>query len=476
MIVVVAIMPITAAADTSTISSFTASSQSLSYGYSDVLTWSSSDSGGTHLYFSCVTGVVIKRADTGAVLPCATPETLSAMPSDSVPVSFVNTSGATQTIALTAVPADSNNTEAAGGSQSLSISVRTVPQPLVAFTISPVTASSSAQVVLSWTGVETPGVNFEYDCSPVANVSLADPTTGTSYPCNTPFLTSDLAESGSVSLMAVNKSVQPTTLTVRALPAVVRGTYDATHALSANVTIAPAPAPGTPSVSSFTDSAAQSASGAPITFSWSVANAAGANLEFQCVTGVSEAIVVGTSTTPIYFCAQPAFSPDLPLTGSTTITFTNTTRSSEPVSVGLFPAVNGTYDGIHAQRIQVIVLPPGASVSTSAQPVASSGAVSTMPISNSSAPNAGIPALRTHTFSFSLSSGSRGTEVSALQQFLAEDPSLYPSGLVTGYFGPATLAALQKFQMRYGVAQRGDAGYGLVGPKTRAKLNSISNF
>ena len=99
-----------------------------------------------------------------------------------------------------------------------------------------------------------------------------------------------------------------------------------------------------------------------------------------------------------------------------------------------------------------------------------------MPISNSSAPNAGIPALRTHTFSFSLSSGSRGTEVSALQQFLAEDPSLYPSGLVTGYFGPATLAALQKFQMRYGVAQRGDAGYGLVGPKTRAKLNSISNF
>ena len=72
--------------------------------------------------------------------------------------------------------------------------------------------------------------------------------------------------------------------------------------------------------------------------------------------------------------------------------------------------------------------------------------------------------------------GSRGAQVSALQQFLAEDPTLYPEGLVTGYFGAASQTALERFQVRYGVASPGDAGYGLAGPKTRAKLNALTYF
>ena len=72
-----------------------------------------------------------------------------------------------------------------------------------------------------------------------------------------------------------------------------------------------------------------------------------------------------------------------------------------------------------------------------------------------------------------LTFGSRGVDVTALQNYLKSFKDLYPEGLVTGYFGPATLRAVQRFQVKYGLAKKGDAGYGVVGPKTRAKLNEV---
>jgi peptidoglycan hydrolase-like protein with peptidoglycan-binding domain len=63
--------------------------------------------------------------------------------------------------------------------------------------------------------------------------------------------------------------------------------------------------------------------------------------------------------------------------------------------------------------------------------------------------------------------------VRALQEFLAKDNTLYPEGIVSGYFGPATERAVKKFQEKHGLARPGDQGYGYVGPKTRQKLNSL---
>jgi peptidoglycan hydrolase-like protein with peptidoglycan-binding domain len=65
-----------------------------------------------------------------------------------------------------------------------------------------------------------------------------------------------------------------------------------------------------------------------------------------------------------------------------------------------------------------------------------------------------------------LKHGSRGNDVTILQTFLAADPTLYPEGLVTGYFGPATSKAIMKFQAKYGISQ-----VGTVGPQTLKKLN-----
>ena len=76
-------------------------------------------------------------------------------------------------------------------------------------------------------------------------------------------------------------------------------------------------------------------------------------------------------------------------------------------------------------------------------------------------------------FNYNLSMGAETNDVTRLQTFLAADPSVYPEGKVTGYFGSLTAKAVGKFQEKYGIAMPGDAGYGNFGPKTRAKLNEL---
>lgn len=76
-------------------------------------------------------------------------------------------------------------------------------------------------------------------------------------------------------------------------------------------------------------------------------------------------------------------------------------------------------------------------------------------------------------FTKQMQRGSQNSQVSELQTFLAQDPAIYPEGFVTGYFGAATVRAVGRFQIRYGIATAGGSGYGIVGPKTRAKLNAL---
>ena len=77
-----------------------------------------------------------------------------------------------------------------------------------------------------------------------------------------------------------------------------------------------------------------------------------------------------------------------------------------------------------------------------------------------------------HLFMVPLKMGSRGADVTALQQFLsAYVPNVYPSKIVSGYYGSLTVQAVGLLQENQGIAQPGDPGYGAVGPKTRAFLN-----
>ncbi|MEK7500929.1 MAG: peptidoglycan-binding domain-containing protein [Patescibacteria group bacterium] len=64
--------------------------------------------------------------------------------------------------------------------------------------------------------------------------------------------------------------------------------------------------------------------------------------------------------------------------------------------------------------------------------------------------------------------GSRGNDVRALQEYLAEDPTIYPQGFTTGFYGPSTETAVKRWQTKYGVEV-----IGIVGPKTIAKFREL---
>lgn len=66
--------------------------------------------------------------------------------------------------------------------------------------------------------------------------------------------------------------------------------------------------------------------------------------------------------------------------------------------------------------------------------------------------------------------GMSGSDVTALQTYLAADSAIYPEGLITGYFGPLTRAAVIRFQARFGIPQ-----VGRVGPQTLAAIGDLTN-
>ncbi len=70
------------------------------------------------------------------------------------------------------------------------------------------------------------------------------------------------------------------------------------------------------------------------------------------------------------------------------------------------------------------------------------------------------------TLTRQLELGMSGTDVTALQTFLAANPNVYPSGLITGYFGTLTQAAVSNFQTLNGIAS-----VGRVGPATLPVIN-----
>lgn len=68
-----------------------------------------------------------------------------------------------------------------------------------------------------------------------------------------------------------------------------------------------------------------------------------------------------------------------------------------------------------------------------------------------------------------LTVGAKGDDVKYLQEFLAKDRAVYPEGIVSGYFGALTKAAVARFQEREGISPA--AGY--AGPKTRSRIDQL---
>ena len=72
--------------------------------------------------------------------------------------------------------------------------------------------------------------------------------------------------------------------------------------------------------------------------------------------------------------------------------------------------------------------------------------------------------------------GMQGGDVRELQETLRTVSHMYPGGLVTGYFGIQTEAAVKRLQRKEGIVTSGSpetTGYGQAGPKTLLRLDLI---
>lgn len=76
-----------------------------------------------------------------------------------------------------------------------------------------------------------------------------------------------------------------------------------------------------------------------------------------------------------------------------------------------------------------------------------------------------------YTFSKILSRGDRNKQVEHLQVLLTSESSIYPKGLITGYFGPLTENAVKTFQKRYKLPTTG-----MADTATLKKLEQLSSI
>jgi len=83
--------------------------------------------------------------------------------------------------------------------------------------------------------------------------------------------------------------------------------------------------------------------------------------------------------------------------------------------------------------------------------------------------NASTTALTSSMIGF-LRLGDKGDGVKLLQTILAADPSIYPEGLISGFFGRLTKEALKRYQHKHGLDQ-----VGFIGPKTLRDIDDDLN-
>lgn len=449
------------------VTSFQVSPSSISNNYATVATWSIDSDMGAHLMVTCPIGVSVKT-DKYETIACGTRFAVGLNIVDTQGLIFTNISGTPKTVSLTLYPKDSNGTDYDAGAMSATLTVGTAAQPLTAFDASAHSVVSKSPITFSWTGVDLPGTNFQFEC--VNNVQLfaTDPTSGSPTPlaCGTTAFSTMLGMSGSQIIYPVTLSAQAQTVTATIMPSIGSGSYDLTHSLSTAFTVTALPPTPEPSVSAFSVLPAIVASGTPVTITWALSNASSSNLEIDCPEGVTVYSVVGTSSTPIP-CNALSFAMPLSAVGTTTILISSIDRfNAKPITALIIPMNSkGEYLRNLSRAVNIkffpstLLITPAATTDTKTilPPLASTSKASSSH----------------YTFTLPLKRASRNADVTALQKFLALDPAVYPEATVSGYYGAATALAVGRLQIKYKLVVKSDGALTTVGPKTRAFLNTV---
>ncbi len=177
----------------------------------------------------------------------------------------------------------------------------------------------------------------------------------------------------------------------------------------------------------------------------------------------------GGGTTTTTTTTTPTTTTTTTPTTTTTTTPTTTTTTTTVPNLTLPYASPTTASEIAANRTVLLGYLVSLLQAASGATTTTTGTTTTTTPSTATA----VPASGSYTQT--LVAGTTSNDVSSLQQFLkAQGTDVYPEGKVTGYFGSLTKTAVGRFQLKYGiVSSSSDAGYGIVGPKTRTKINSL---
>ncbi|MBI2056553.1 MAG: peptidoglycan-binding protein, partial [Candidatus Sungbacteria bacterium] len=142
-----------------------------------------------------------------------------------------------------------------------------------------------------------------------------------------------------------------------------------------------------------------------------------------------------------------------------TVIVTPSGTCSTSVSGGGNPSIGATFGGGGGGGGGGVSTPAGTTSPTPSPASASTStvAVAPAPVTVSLPSTTSIPAPVPASINFEkdLAYGMENNDVSRLQALLADDKSIYPEGIVSGYFGPATQRAVKRFQAKYGLPQVG---------------------
>ena len=236
-----------------------------------------------------------------------------------------------------------------------------------------------------------------------------------------------------------------TTQTLSVSPGVYSMTLQATDASStvATTTCSATVTQLAPTITSFTAAPSSIMSGHSSTLAWVVANASSTSINNGIGTVIGTSTTVSPSVTTIYTLS--AINPGGSTNANATVTVVATSTGST-----LSAQIQALLAQIKALQAQILVL--------LAQNAGGGGSATSTPKG---------------CFGFwrDLKHGDIGDDVKELQQQLAHnDPTLFPPGLVTGFFGPKTQAALKMFQRRFGIDV---GGTGFFGPRSRAHFAAL---
>lgn len=473
-----ALFPFFAFAQDPSVTLYKASETSINSGQLVTFSWTLANAGGYSFVVPCSGGIVLKR-ENGISLACDTPISTTQVVNDAIILILYNVSGSPKNITARLIPKTIAGLDYTAASSDVSVSVNTVLQPITSFTAPQTNTMFGKPITVSWTSEIITGVNFQVECNSEITVSSPSYTAASFLPCGKVIFASDLAPSGSLSLSFSNSNLNLVPYTLKLYPTVVSHTsYDGSHAATLTLNIASDTIPDA-NVTYFTASTTAVNSGEKVKLSWGSDNAIGVNMKLSC-----NQMIIATSTQNInqqFPCNAYIFDPVLSPKGDFTLSFINSSILDQIITLTAIPSKQaGIYDALRGKSFSLTIRPAFTIASSSPlQLPLPSPSIFPSPSTTASpsfTPLALPSVLPKTSFTQFLKRGSRGAQVSALQEFLKRDVLLYPEGTVSGFFGPATERAVQQFQKKYNLVTSGTpatTGYGVVGPKTRNKLNVL---